>query len=139
MKKRTIPYVALAFMVFVGMGGLCLSIWNRQPATPPTMSVGIKELNIQDGDVSITWLVQNKSEQILTFDENQVAQIEWNGSQVFYPTEGVRMAPDEERIYTLSLTGVNIEPMNTVEITASSKEGTRGTIRKTVYMMTQNT
>jgi len=134
MEKLKIKQYIIIVILLSSIGILYYLIAKEQHTLPPIMSVSIKEVNIVEKDVSIIWSVKNKSEDKITFDKNQVAQIEWNGKQVLYPIESISIAPDEERIFILELTGIKIDQINTVKITASSNEGTCGTIKKTVYM-----
>lgn len=68
----------------------------------------------------------------ITFDENDIMQIELNGSQVLYPTLPYTLVPDEEITLNISL-DVNTSKINRVKILAISKEGTVATMKETIY------
>lgn len=70
---------------------------------------------------------------MLTFDENQIVQIELNGKQVVYPTEFTSVAPNEAIVFTLSFTGIKIGQINNLMISATSNEGTKGAVKQTIY------
>lgn len=97
------------------------------------MSVSIRELQIGKHEISLLWVVKNTSEYPLTFNENQIIQVELNGSKVLYPTNSTQIDPNEETILNLSLKGIDTEQINQIILSAVSNEGAKGTVKQTVY------
>lgn len=102
-------------------------------ATPPAMAVGIREAEIDGDCITVQWVVTNCSDQVISFDENQIAQVECNGKEIIYPTEAIRLAPDEEVMFSISIPGAQENQTHHLTISAESNEGTKGTVKKTIY------
>lgn len=106
---------------------------QKAPASLPAMSVSIRGAELEGDRITLEWVVGNRSEETITFDDNQIARITLNGKQVLYPVEATSLAPDEEAVFSVSLPGANPEGGNSLEISAACNEGTTGTFQQTLY------
>jgi len=104
----------------------------------PTLSVSIRVKEIYSNSVALTWIVENSSEQCVTFDENQIMLVELNGRSILYPTEATALDVGEKVSIDLNLINIDTEKTNEIKITAASNEGTKATIRKTIYPSQQD-
>lgn len=98
----------------------------------PTVSVGMHVQEVLEDSITLTWIVQNRSEQLLTFDENNIMQVKLNGHKVMHPTESATLEPGEQVSIDLELNDLNINTSNEVQITACSNEGTKAAFCKTI-------
>ena len=83
--------------------------------------------------ITLEWVVGNDSNQTITFDDHQIAQITFNGKKIPYPVEATSLEPEEEAVFQLSLPGAKPDQVNHLEISAACNEGTKGTVQETVY------
>lgn len=105
---------------------------NRTSVDLPVVSAGIRVQEIRADSIVLTWVVENKSDQTLSFEENCIMQIKLNGQKILYPTEATALAPGEEVYIEVVLADINVDKTNEVKITAISNEGTKVTIRQTM-------
>lgn len=100
---------------------------------PPAMAASIRVAEVDGDCIIVQWVVTNCSNQVLTFDENQIAQVKFNGKKVIYPTEAISVVPNEEVVFFISITGAKKDQVNHLIISAVSNEGTKATVKKTIY------
>lgn len=131
-RKQLLRCIIVVVIIVIVSVFACFYQYKDEPSSP-TISVGVRELEIEGTCITLKWTVKNKSEQTVTFDANQIVWIELNGKHVVYPTEFVAIAPDEEIILNLLLYGAKENQINNLEISAISNEGTTATFRQTIY------
>ena len=101
---------------------------NNEKADLPTVSAGIQVDEVHTNSIRLTWIVKNRSDQVLTFDKNRIMQITLNGKEIVYPTKPAKLGPGEQVNIDVDIKDINVEQTNTVKITATSNEGTEVTI-----------
>lgn len=118
--KRTFIHLCCLIQVIL-VGSLLCSCLRQEP---PVINVSIRECRVSGEYAELKWVVKNRSEHRVTFDENCVAQLTVNGSSKLWPTEAVELAPGEELELLIELYGLDPSGINTLKITAASNEGT---------------
>lgn len=99
----------------------------------PMVSTSIRVQEIREDSIALKWIVGNESERPITFDENNIMQVELNRQEILYPTEAKILAPGEEVRIDLELIGIDTDQINTVKITANCNEGTKASFIRTFY------
>lgn len=99
----------------------------------PTISAGIRINEIGVNYIELNWIVENKSQQNITFDENHIMKVELNGREVLNPTQPCTLKPGEKITMNLSLGNIDPDESNRLKISAITNEGTTATIEETIY------
>lgn len=119
-------------MLLAVTGVYFLSNKNETTIPAPVVAVGIRIHEIRTDSVTLTWRVTNKSEQDVTFGENQIVQIKLNGREVPYPAEATTLAANETASIDIELVNIDIGKTNELKITAASNEGTVATFQQNI-------
>lgn len=89
MKKKYIVVIVVCCLCL----GLLYYIGQRDKREMPTISVCCYEKSISEDSAVVVFEVENMSEQIVTFNENNFAKVTLNGNEVAYPTKYISIQP----------------------------------------------
>lgn len=126
-------YMWIALLFVLSLSAF-LFIWKKAAFVPPVVSAGISSVQkIGADEIEMIWAVENKSDKPITFEVNEIAKIRWNSGTISYQTPHMILEAGERKEMPIVVHNVDMEKSNTIEITASCKEGTSVTIKKTIY------
>lgn len=117
------------FIVIIGV--LCivplvfLSIATQEDRED-TLGISIRSPYIDDDGLAFVWHVENKGQEDVSFSADSIGY--------FLPTEPVTLQPGEvyELPIDIAAAYIRTNGSNTIEVTASSENGTEATFRQTV-------
>lgn len=130
MKKKYIVIIVVCCLCF----GLLYYIGQRNERELPTLSVCCYEKSISEESAVVVFEVENMSEQIVTFNENNFAKITLNGNEVAYPTKYISLQPGETKQIEIELTKVIPNKQNEVKVTTTCNQGTSATFVLTLEL-----
>lgn len=117
---------------------ITFTYFSQNRSDLPTVSTSIRVKEIRTDSIAIKWIVGNESERLITFDENNIMQVELNGQEFLYPTQATILEPGEEVCIDLELRSIDTDQINTVKITAKSNEETKASFIHTFYPYQKN-
>lgn len=123
MKKKHIVVIIVCCLCF----GLLYYIGQGNKRELPTLSVCCYEKSISEDSAVVVFEVENMSEQVVTFNENNFAKITLNGNEVAYPTKYISLQPGETKQIEIELTKVIPNKQNEVKVTTTCNQGTSAT------------
>lgn len=120
--------LACAALAAVGLTGC----QTAAPEELPHMAATIEGAHWQNGRIKVVWKVENLSDQTITFDADQFAQLELNGVEVPNPTSEMAIEPGEEVGGWYFVPGASADQSNELTVTARCNEGTAVGMKVTV-------
>ena len=129
--KKVAIWLAVISIVVVG----CLII-TLQGDTEDHIKVGIRSdaTGAYDSDgMNITWVVENEGANEVRFDKGKIAQITVNGGPYAFEEDVVFLKPNEKYSVNIHIPYpvVRENGSNTIEIIATTKNGTVATYKET--------
>lgn len=89
----------------------------------PTLAVSAL-LHDENGHTTLTWIVENRSDQTVSFDENCLAIVETGASSRSYPSDACTIGPGESAELSIPVGLGNRNNSTSIRITARCNEGT---------------
>lgn len=131
--KRFTPFFIIIIGVLCIVPLVFLSI-TTQEDREDTLGISIRSPYIDDDGLAFVWHVENKGQEDVSFSADSIAQVKINSTGYFLPTEPVTLQPGEvyELPIDIAAAYIRTNGSNTIEVTASSEDGTEATFRQTV-------
>lgn len=120
-------YSTLGLVLVLSM--VLLSGCARQNA--PTLAASAL-LHDEDDRATLIWIVENRSDQTVTFDKNCLAIVENGAYSLSYPSDACSIAPGESAELSIPVDLGNRNNSTTIRITARCNEGTEASYELTI-------
>ena len=120
-------YVALGLALILSLA----LVSGCAEKAPPTLAASAL-VHDEGGRVTLTWMVENRSNQTVSFEENCLAIVENGASTRAYPSDACSIDPGESAELSIP---VNLGTRNndtTIRITARCNEGTEASYAFTI-------
>lgn len=99
---------------------------------PPVISVSLREIEVNDDSVKLSWHVKNLSDYEITFDENNIMLVYIKNKQLTYDIPKTALSPNEEFIKEFVVKDSNPGYSTPIKATAKSNNGTTLSMKITV-------